>query len=40
MLAQEGLNVIGFPKTIDNDTWDYSLLVLVFKVRSILQQTI
>lgn len=26
MLAQEGLNVIGFPKTIDNDTWgtDYT----------------
>ena len=26
MLAQEGLNVIGLPKTIDNDTWgtDYT----------------
>ena len=39
MLAQEGLNVIGLPKTIDNDTWgtDYTF---GFKVRSILQQTI
>ena len=26
MLAQEGLNVMGLPKTIDNDTWgtDYT----------------
>ena len=32
LLRQEGLNVIGLPKTIDNDLW---MLPLVFRVLSI-----